>query len=329
MARKFFVGGNFKMNGTVKSIQDIIENLNNATFDPNTEVVIAPPTLYLLTSLAAAKSHIQISAQNAYIKSSGAFTGEISPTQLVDAKVPWVILGHSERRTLFGETDEIVADKTKAALDAGLSVILCIGETLEEREAGITKDICERQLAAVKAKVSDVSEWSKIVIAYEPVWAIGTGKVATCAQAQDAHADIRAWVSKNVSPQTAEEIRIIYGGSVNAGNCKESAAQQDVDGFLVGGASLKPDSIQFIGFLGVCAGTQRATTRCSSIDSIREKQHVKKIYPIGISSYAGSSKSTLINIVQSLQRRQTDSIPKFSSGDLVSLTNRWSLAMGA
>jgi triosephosphate isomerase len=143
------------------------------------EVVIAPPALYLLTALTAAKSHIQISAQNAYTASSGAFTGEISATQLVDAGIPWVILGHSERRTLFGESDEVVADKTKAALDAGLSVILCIGETLNEREAGITKDVCERQLEAVKAKISD---WSKIVIAYEPVWAIGTGKVATCQQ---------------------------------------------------------------------------------------------------------------------------------------------------
>ncbi|CAE6449287.1 unnamed protein product [Rhizoctonia solani] len=243
MARKFFVGGNFKMNGTVKSIQSIIENLNNAELDPNTEVVIAPPALHLLSSAAAVNKNIQVAAQNAYIKSEGAFTGEISPTQLVDAKIPWVILGHSERRTLFGDTDEIVADKTKAALDAGLSVILCIGETLTEREAGVTKDVCERQLKAVKLKVSD---WSKIVIAYEPVWAIGTGKVASCQQAQDAHIDIREWVSKNVSPETAEAIRIIYGGSVNAGNCKESASKPDVDGFLVGGASLKPEFVNIV-----------------------------------------------------------------------------------
>jgi triosephosphate isomerase len=141
--------------------------------------VIAPPALYLLAALAAVKPHIQVSAQNCYIASSGAFTGEISPTQLADAKIPWVILGHSERRTLFGETDSIVADKTKAALAAGLSVILCVGETLQEREAGTTVAVVERQLAAVREKVSD---WSKIVIAYEPVWAIGTGKVATCQQ---------------------------------------------------------------------------------------------------------------------------------------------------
>ncbi|KAG8738411.1 triosephosphate isomerase [Ceratobasidium sp. 423] len=243
MARKFFVGGNFKMNGTVQSIQEIIENLNKASLDPNTEVVIAPPALYLLTSLAAVNKNIQVAAQNAYIASSGAFTGEISPTQLVDAKIPWVILGHSERRTLFKETDEIVADKTKAALDVGLSVILCIGETLKEREEGATKDVCERQLKAVKDKVSD---WTKIVIAYEPVWAIGTGKVATCEQAQDAHVDIRAWVAKNVSSEAAEAIRIIYGGSVNADNCKDSASKPDVDGFLVGGASLKPEFVNIV-----------------------------------------------------------------------------------
>lgn len=141
--------------------------------------MIAPPALYLLTALATVKNGIQVAAQNAYTASSGAFTGEISATQLVDAKIPWVILGHSERRTLFGDTDTLVADKTKAALAAGLSVILCVGETLEEREAGTTVAVVERQLKAVVEKVSD---WSKIVIAYEPVWAIGTGKVATCQQ---------------------------------------------------------------------------------------------------------------------------------------------------
>ncbi|QRV93224.1 triose phosphate isomerase [Ceratobasidium sp. AG-Ba] len=249
MARKFFVGGNFKMNGTVESTKKIIEGLNSASLDPNTEVVIAPPALYLLSALALAKPHIGIAAQNSYTASSGAFTGEISPAQLVDAKIPWVILGHSERRTLFGDTDALVADKTKAALAAGLSVILCVGETLQEREAGTTMKVVERQLAAVAEKVAD---WSKIVIAYEPVWAIGTGKVATCGQAshrihaQEVHKDTREWVAKNVSPETAEAIRIIYGGSVNAGNCKESAAQPDVDGFLVGGASLKPEFVDIV-----------------------------------------------------------------------------------
>ncbi|KAF8603609.1 triosephosphate isomerase [Ceratobasidium sp. AG-I] len=243
MARKFFVGGNFKMNGTVESTKKIIEYLNNASLNSDAEVVIAPPALYLLAAVATVKNGVQVAAQNSYTASSGAYTGEISATQLVDAKVPWVILGHSERRTLFGDTDSLVADKTKAALAAGLSVILCVGETLEEREAGTTVAVVERQLAAVVEKVKD---WSKIVIAYEPVWAIGTGKVATCQQAQDVHKDIRAWVSNNVSKETAEAIRIIYGGSVNAGNCKESAAEPDVDGFLVGGASLKPEFVDIV-----------------------------------------------------------------------------------
>jgi triosephosphate isomerase len=141
--------------------------------------VIAVPALYLLSAQVLANPNIQIAAQNCYTVSSGAYTGEISPSQLVDAKIPWVVLGHSERRTLFGDTDSLVADKTKAALAVGLSVILCVGETLEEREAGTTMKVVERQLAAVAAKVSD---WSKIVVAYEPVWAIGTGKVATCQQ---------------------------------------------------------------------------------------------------------------------------------------------------
>jgi len=231
------------MNGTVESTKKIIESLNSASFDSNTEVVIAPPALYLLPAVASAKNGVQVAAQNCYTASSGAFTGEISAPQLVDAKVPWVILGHSERRTLFGDTDSLVADKTKAALAAGLSVILCVGETLEEREAGTTVAVVERQLKAVVEKVKD---WEKIVIAYEPVWAIGTGKVATCQQAQEVHKDIRAWVSKNVSKETAEAIRIIYGGSVNAGNCKESAAEPDVDGFLVGGASLKPEFVDIV-----------------------------------------------------------------------------------
>lgn len=145
-------------------------------------MVIAPPALYLLPAVASAKNGVQVAAQNCYTASSGAFTGEISAPQLVDAKVPWVILGHSERRTLFGDTDSLVADKTKAALAAGLSVILCVGETLEEREAGTTVAVVERQLKAVVEKVKD---WEKIVIAYEPVWAIGTGKVATCQQVRN------------------------------------------------------------------------------------------------------------------------------------------------
>ncbi|KAH9829853.1 Triosephosphate isomerase [Rhodofomes roseus] len=246
MPRQFFVGGNFKMNpGTAEQKKTIVKVLNEATLDQAVEVVIAPPAIWLITLRELLRSDIKVSAQNCYFKPSGAFTGEISPAQLVDAQVPYVILGHSERRTLFHETSELVAQKTKAALEAGLSVILCVGETLQEREANKTAEVVQAQLKPVIDTLKE-SDWAKIVIAYEPVWAIGTGKVATSAQAQEAHADIRAYVTKAVSPAVAENTRVIYGGSVTAANCKELATQPDVDGFLVGGASLKPEFVDII-----------------------------------------------------------------------------------
>ncbi|CAK5262075.1 unnamed protein product [Mycena citricolor] len=246
MARKFFVGGNFKMNpNSVAEKKALVELLNKAELDASVEVVVAPPFLYLISLKEILRPEIQVAAQNCYCKESGAFTGEISPLQLKDAGIPYVILGHSERRTLFGETSEIVADKTKAALAASLSVILCIGETLEERETGKTTAVCAAQLKPVIDTLSE-ADWSKIVIAYEPVWAIGTGKVATSAQAQETHSEIRAFLAKAVSPAVAGSIRIIYGGSVNKGNCKDLGAQPDVDGFLVGGASLKPEFVDII-----------------------------------------------------------------------------------
>jgi triosephosphate isomerase (TIM) len=159
--------------------------------------------------------------------------------------VRYVILGHSERRTLYHETSELVAAKTRAALDAGLTVILCIGETLSEREAGRTLTVCRAQLAPIVAVLSP-QDWSKIVIAYEPVWAIGTGRVATPEQAQEAHAGIRAYLAAAISGEVAERTRIIYGGSVTAKNAKELAANPDIDGFLVGGASLKPEFVDII-----------------------------------------------------------------------------------
>jgi triosephosphate isomerase len=162
---------------------------------------------------------------------------------LVEHGVKWAIIGHSERRTIFKESDEFIATKTKVALDAGLSVILCIGETLQERESGVTLGVCTRQLEAVSKIVSD---WSRIVIAYEPVWAIGTGKVATTEQAQEVHETLRTWLSENVSPAAGLATRIIYGGSVTEKNSRDLAAQPDIDGFLVGGASLKPALIDII-----------------------------------------------------------------------------------
>ncbi|KAJ7267240.1 Triosephosphate isomerase [Mycena rebaudengoi] len=246
MARQFFVGGNFKMNPcTVADKKILADLLNKADLDPSVEVVVSPPFLYLLPLKEMLRKEIKVAAQNCYFKDSGAYTGEISPAQLKDAEIPYVILGHSERRTLFHETSEIVAQKTKAALASSLSVILCIGETLEQRETGQTTKVCSEQLQAA-VNVLKESDWSKIVIAYEPVWAIGTGKVATSAQAQDTHADIRAFLSKAVSSAVAAATRIIYGGSVNKGNCKELSVQPDVDGFLVGGASLKPEFVDII-----------------------------------------------------------------------------------
>jgi len=246
MTRQFFVGGNFKLNPTtLQAGTSLVNGLNNADLDPDTEVVIAPPTIYLLSVKDSVRNNVKIAAQNCYFKESGAFTGEISPKQLVDAGIPYVILGHSERRTIFHEDSALAATKTRAAIDAGLKVILCIGETLEQREAGKTAEVCEAQLKAVVDVTKDV-DWSKVVIAYEPVWAIGTGQVATSAQAQQAHADVRAYLSKAVSADVAAKVQILYGGSVTASNCKELARQPDVDGFLVGGASLKPEFADII-----------------------------------------------------------------------------------
>lgn len=243
MARQFFVGGNFKMNGNIKSIKDIVSNINNAKLDSNTEVVIAPPSLYLLLTREHLRSGIEVAAQNIFDKPSGAFTGEISAEQLKDSGITWTILGHSERRVSFHEDNDFIASKTKAALDSGLSVILCCGESLEQREAGETVSHVTKQLKAVADKVKD---WSKIVVAYEPIWAIGTGKVATTEQAQEVHAAIREWLKKEVSSEAADKTRILYGGSVTEKNCGELAKQEDIDGFLVGGASLKPAFVDII-----------------------------------------------------------------------------------
>ncbi|KAF1933129.1 Triosephosphate isomerase [Didymella exigua CBS 183.55] len=243
MARQFFIGGNFKMNGSIESIKKIVQNLNDAKLDSNAEVVIAPPALYLLLTREHLRKGIEVAAQNVYDKPNGAFTGEISAEQLKDSGITWAILGHSERRTILQEDDAFIASKTKAALDGGISVILCCGESLEQREAGTTVDVVTKQLKAVADKVKD---WSKIVVAYEPIWAIGTGKVATTEQAQEVHAAIREWLKKEVSSEAAEKTRILYGGSVNEKNCSELAKQADIDGFLVGGASLKPAFVDII-----------------------------------------------------------------------------------
>jgi len=230
-------------NGTIDSIKEIVNNLNSATCDSNTEVVIAPPALYLLLTREHLRAGIEVAAQNVFDRPNGAFTGEISVAQLKDSNITWTVLGHSERRVILQETNKFVADKTKAALDGGIGVILCCGETLEQREAEKTMDVVLAQLKAV----SDVQkDWSKIVVAYEPVWAIGTGKVASNEQAQEVHKGIREWLGEELGKEVAEKTRVIYGGSVSEKNCRELAKEGDIDGFLVGGASLKPAFVDII-----------------------------------------------------------------------------------
>ncbi|EMS21682.1 triosephosphate isomerase (TIM) [Rhodotorula toruloides NP11] len=246
MTRKLFVGGNFKMNGDLATLTKLVHQFNEADVDvESAEVVIAPPALYLLPLKELARKGISVAAQNAHQLPAGAYTGEISLQQLKDIGLNWVILGHSERRTIFHESDELVAEKTAAAIKTGVSVIFCIGETLEEREGNKTEEVVTRQTDAL-AKVISEEDWKHIVVAYEPVWAIGTGKVATPQQAQDTHKVIRDFIAKRVSQKVADDTRIIYGGSVSGKNSKELCFQPDIDGALVGGASLTPQFIDVI-----------------------------------------------------------------------------------
>jgi len=231
------------MNGDKGEIKQIVAGLNAASLNDNTDIVVSPPACYLEYTKGLVSSKIHVAGQNSYKAAKGAFTGDLSPQMLLDCGVDWVILGHSERRNVFGENDELIAEKVAYALECGLGVIACIGEKLEEREAGKTEEVVFKQMAAIAGKVKN---WEKVVVAYEPVWAIGTGKTATPQQAQDVHAQLRKWLSEKVSPAVAESTRIIYGGSVTGGNCRELAQSGDIDGFLVGGASLKPEFIEII-----------------------------------------------------------------------------------
>ncbi len=240
-------------------MRKLVADLNSSKPQDNMEVLCAPPFLYIDQVLGSLDKRYGVAAQNAWERGPGAFTGEIAAEQLRDLGLAWVILGHSERRALCGESDAVVGRKTAYALAAGLKVILCVGETLAEREKGVTMDVITAQLSAVAACVKD---WSGIVIAYEPVWAIGTGKVATPDQVQEVHAAIRAWLAKHVSPDTSLHMRIQYGGSVNAGNAHELAKLEDVDGFLVGGASLKAAD-----FVAICNAAETHYTTIRGLTS--------------------------------------------------------------
>ncbi|KAJ8904318.1 hypothetical protein NDN08_000839 [Rhodosorus marinus] len=245
--RTFFVGGNWKCNGTKDSIVELIDQINEGPSikDAPVEAVLGVPFPYMSLVSEKLRDDWQVSAQNCWTGDGGAYTGEVSVDMIADCGAEWIILGHSERRHLdvLKETDETIAAKAAYALGKGMKVMYCIGELLSEREADQTLAVCERQMQALKEAVSD---YSNVVIAYEPVWAIGTGKVATPEQAQEVHEAVRSWVKENISPEVAESIRILYGGSVSPGNCDELSTKPDVDGFLVGGASLKPDFLKIV-----------------------------------------------------------------------------------
>ncbi len=239
---KYVIAGNWKMNKTPAEAKALIEEIKPLVKDATCDVVVGVPFVDLAVALEAVKgSNIGVAAQNCHWEKSGAFTGEISAEMLKAMGVGYVILGHSERRTYFGDTDVTVQQRTRAALDAGLTVILCVGEYLEQREQGVTGEICAMQTKIALGGVSK-EELSRIIIAYEPVWAIGTGRTATAEQANEVCALIRNTVADLYDKDAAAALTIQYGGSMNAGNAGELLAQSDVDGGLIGGASLKaPD----------------------------------------------------------------------------------------
>jgi triosephosphate isomerase len=240
--RRKLIAGNWKMYKTTAEAVALVEEIKKGVAGAPGDALVAPPLTSLVAVVAAAKgSPVAVAAQNMHFEKEGAFTGEVSPAMLKDVGASHVILGHSERRQYFAETDEGVARKTKAALDAGLVPISCVGETLSEREAGKTMDVVKRQVDAILNALTP-EEAARIVVAYEPVWAIGTGKVATPEQAQEVHAFIRLRIGGVHGKAVAEAIRILYGGSVKPDNVKGLMTLPDVDGGLVGGASLKADS---------------------------------------------------------------------------------------
>ncbi len=240
MARKKFVCGNWKMHKTVPEAVALVKELRDGLGEAGAKVQVAvAPTFTALHPVAAALrgGPVELAAQNVHWEAQGAFTGEISAPMLADVGCRHCIVGHSERRQLFGETDETVRRKVGPLLAAGILPIVCVGETLQEREAGRTLEVVERQVRAALAGLA--AQLSAITVAYEPVWAIGTGKTATAAQAQEVHAAIRK-ILRELGGEAADAIRIQYGGSVKPDNAAELMSQPDVDGALVGGASLKP-----------------------------------------------------------------------------------------
>ncbi len=237
-----FIAGNWKMNLDRAGAIALAKAIAETTLPGDVEVAICPPAVYLTDCLAAAEgTTVGVGGQDMHFEPNGAYTGETSAEMLVDIGCKYVILGHSERRQFFGETDAIVNKKLVVALEKGLTPIVCVGELLEQREAGQTQQVVQEQVEGSLAGLT-ADQVTQIVIAYEPVWAIGTGKVATPEQAEEVHSDLRSLLESRYNAETAAQVRIQYGGSVKPDNAEELLAQPNIDGALVGGASLKADS---------------------------------------------------------------------------------------
>lgn len=244
--RRAVIAGNWKMNKNRQEAKNLIEELKPLVEGADCDVVVCVPFTNLETALEATKGiNIKVGAQNCHFKESGAFTGEISAGMLKELGVSHVVIGHSERRQYFGETDETVHLRLKAALDEGLTVILCVGEKLEDRENGITEELVALQ-TKIALKDLTTEELSRVIIAYEPVWAIGTGKTATAEEAQEVCDCLRKVIAERFSEKAAEKMTIQYGGSMNAKNAAELLGKKDVDGGLIGGASLKAEDFAAI-----------------------------------------------------------------------------------
>ncbi len=245
--RKPIIAGNWKMNNTASQGVALVKEIAPLVEGANCDVVVCVPAINIPAVGEAIKgTNIKLGAENVHFAQKGAYTGEISVEMLKEYDVEYVIIGHSERRQYFGETDETVNTRTLAALEGGLTPIVCIGESLEERETGKTEEVLATQIHEGLKGIEDIT---KIVVAYEPVWAIGTGKTATAKQANETIAFIRKTIGETFCPKCAAALRIQYGGSMNAGNCKELMAMEEIDGGLIGGASLKaPDFAAIVNF---------------------------------------------------------------------------------
>ena len=248
MARRKIIAGNWKMNMTPTEAKTLVETLKALVDNPDVDVVYCVPAIDIVPVVEAVKgTNVEVGAENMYIEEKGAFTGEIAPNMIVDAGCKYVIIGHSERREYFKESDEFLNKKVLKAFEHGLTPILCCGETLEQREAGVTLDWIRLQVKSDLVNVT-AEQAASMVIAYEPIWAIGTGKTATSDQAEEVCKAIRELIAEIYDTDTAEKIRIQYGGSMNAGNCKELLAKPNIDGGLIGGAALKPDFGQIVNY---------------------------------------------------------------------------------